>query len=243
MSEGIWARGVGYAVAGRWLARDISLEVGPGQALALVGPNGAGKSTLLKLLSGLLEPSAGQVWCAGRSASALAARRAVVLQAPPAVFDFTALELVLMGMPGASRWRLASAAERRQALACLERVELGAQASQAAGTLSGGELQRVLLARALASGAAWWFLDEPLAGLDLKHQALALALVRERCEAGGAVVAVMHELGAVERGFEQVALLRGGSLVACGAPGEVLTAARLGEVFEAEVVRREVWGV
>jgi iron complex transport system ATP-binding protein len=249
MSE-IALRGVGVRVPGSpcWIIEEASARFELGEATAIIGPNGAGKSTLLRIAAGLARPARGEVLWGGRAADRLRAaeqarERAVVLQAAPAVFDFTALELVLMGMEGADRWRLAGAAQRRAAQGWLDRVELGGRAAQAATTLSGGELRRVLIARAMASGARWWMLDEPLAGLDLRHQDLVLREVRAHCEGGGGVIAVMHELGHVERGFDRAVLMAGGAVAAQGPLAEVLDEALLERVYGVRLVRGEVAGV
>jgi iron complex transport system ATP-binding protein len=246
----ITLRDVGVCVPGSacWIVQGASATLEPGQACAILGPNGAGKSTLLRVTAGLLGADRGAVTWGTRAIGSMSARelareRAVVLQAPPAVFDFTALELVLMGMEGGAGWRLAGAGERRRAMGWLERVELEGHAGQAATTLSGGELRRALIARAMASEARWWMLDEPLAGLDLRHQELVLEAIRERCASGGGVVAVMHELGHVERGFERAILMERGQIAAAGEIGQVLEEERLRAVYGVRLVRGEVAGV
>lgn len=228
------------------LLREVSLAAAPGEVLGLVGPSGAGKSTLLRVWSGELAPSAGAVSFAGcplgqLDAATLARTRAVLPQQTAVRFPLRALEVVLLGrLPHPGRGE--SQRDREIAWAALELVEAAHLADRAAPTLSGGELQRVQLARALAQvweatptlPRRYLLLDEPTASLDPGHATRLLGVVRRfACASGSAVVVVMHDLSAATQYADRVALIDAGRCVAAGRPEEVLTAERLGRCFGA----------
>jgi len=226
-----------FAYGERAAVTEVSFELAAGEQVALVGPNGAGKSTLLKLLAGLVAPAAGRVLLDGR---ALAERtvveraRAVALvpQEPPAERGLTVTELVLTGLaPLQGAWSdggEAGAARAREALARAGLTPLGGRPLH---TLSGGELRRTLVARALMRAPRLLLMDEPLASLDLGAQGKVLALARETAASGAAVIVALHDLNVALHAFPRVLLLTGGRLLADGAPGGVLTLQRVEESF------------
>ena len=228
----------GRGVRRRWLVRGVDLAPRGGELLALVGPNGAGKSTVLRLLSGLWEPSEGRVTLDGeelrrRPRREVARRVTYVPQHSVPLFEFTVRELVSMGA-FASTPRLGlggSATEARWVEECMERADVAHLAQRSVRRLSGGELQRVLVARGLASRAAVMLLDEPTASLDLVHQLEVLALCRELAAEGRAVVVALHDLNAALRWASRVAVIEAGAKRAEGSPGEVLTPELLARVF------------
>jgi iron complex transport system ATP-binding protein len=229
------ARGVGYTVGGARLLADVSLAVRPGELVALVGPNGAGKSTLLRVLAGDLDPTEGGVLLDGKPlgsyrAAALARRRAVMPQQTILQFAFTVREVVEMGR--AARPNSDSEAHRAAVDASLARTDASALAGRTYPTLSGGEQQRVTLARVLAQEAPLLLLDEPTNSLDLRHQELVLQTARSAAADGAAVLAVLHDLNLAAAYADRVALLSGGRLAACGPPWEVFTEALLSEIFQ-----------
>jgi iron complex transport system ATP-binding protein len=235
-----------YGGAGPPALDGVDLDVDRGELVALVGPNGAGKSTLLKLLAGVLAPSAGDVELDGRAASRIprdeAARLAAfVPQSSTVPFDYTSIEVTLMGRHPFGRGLLL---ERESDVALAE----GALARAGAGpfrdrlfrALSGGERQRVVLARALAQGAAAFLLDEPTSAQDLAHGlAVFDLLARLAKEERRAVVVATHDLNAAARFAGRIVVLNAGRIVRTGAPAEVLEPALLGDVFgvDAEIGR------
>jgi len=237
------AANLSFHAGKRALLSDVTLELRPGELLALAGENGAGKSTLLKLLAGELAPSAGAVSLNGRPLARWtpldrARVRSVLAQDGNIAFGFTALETVLLGRyphsgGGASAGDEAIA---RQALEALDAAHLLTRTVQ---TLSGGERARVMMARALAQiwggpgdGPRYLLLDEPVAALDLAHQHLALRVAREWALARGiGVLAVLHDLNHAAQYADRIAILREGKLAAVGAPEAVLTEALIEECF------------
>jgi iron complex transport system ATP-binding protein len=224
----IAARGVTVRVGRATLVDRVDLDVAAGELLALVGPNGAGKSTLLAALSGDRTMTEGRALIAGVDVSSapprgLAWLRAVLPQAAALEASFTALEVVMLGQIdpiGDERLR------RVRALRRLEEVELGRLAGRAYPSLSGGEKQRVQLARVLEQlgdgGGRALFLDEPTAALDPRHQHVVLGLARAAAARGHAVVAVLHDLSLASRWADRIGLLHRGALIGCGAPADVL---------------------
>ena len=220
----------------------VSFTARRGEVIGLVGPNGAGKSTLLRVLAGVLRPAAGSVRLGAVELAALPARdrarRIAFLPQQEAAHPFTALETVLMGRyPHLSRLALEGAGDRRIALAMLARTETERFANRQLDEVSGGERQRVLLARALAQQARFLLLDEPATGLDLRHQLAAMETLRTEVAGGEvAVVVALHDVLLASRYCDRLALLAGGSIAAQGTPREVFTPRHFREVFGVEAV-------
>jgi iron complex transport system ATP-binding protein len=216
-----------------------SLAVGAGECVAVVGPNGAGKTTLLRALLGLVPCSAGRALALGREArlwprDALARVVAVVAQREEPAFPITVQEAVEMGRyPHLGPWRAPGSADRAAVERAMQRADVAALGQRWVDTLSGGEWQRVRIARALAQEPRALVLDEPTASLDLKHEMelfeLVLGLVRHD---GLAALVVSHHINVAARFADRLVLLAHGRVVADG-PGEaVLEPQRLAAVFE-----------
>jgi iron complex transport system ATP-binding protein len=225
----------------------VDLRCDTGQAWAIVGANGAGKSTLMKIAAGLQPPSDGKITLDGEDVRAmdrraLARARAVVGAGwSSQLFDFTTLELVLMGEhANTSRWSLPDDAQIERARKVLEKLDLAHLTNRPATVLSSGELQRVMLARALVSRARWLMLDEPTANLDMRHQLQVLRIIKEHCEEGGSALVILHDLSLVEAYFDQVAILHEGKIAATGAPKEAMSEELLSEVFQVNMCAMEL---
>jgi iron complex transport system ATP-binding protein len=236
------ARAVAAGYHERQVLHDVSLEVAPGELLAVVGPNGAGKSTLLKVLSGTLDPWDGVVELQGRplrefDRRAVARRLASLGQESASAFAFTVLEMVLMGRaPHLGALRLEGERDLKVAQEALDRFDLLPLAARAINEISGGERRRVFLARVLAQEPQVALLDEPTAFLDLKHVAEIFSrLAQLRAERAMAVVATLHDLNAAALYADRVLLLKDGKAVGCGRAEEVLTRDNLRLVYETEV--------
>ncbi len=225
---------VGVELGGRRILEGVSLDVRAGELVVLIGPNGAGKSTLLGAITGDIA-SEGVVEIGGTSLSDwrnadLARRRAVLPQQNDVSFPFTVLEVVEMGrLP----WRRTPLDEQDDDAVgeALERTDTLQFAGRPFSSLSGGERARAALARVIAQRTGIVLLDEPTAALDIRHQELVLQLLRERADAGDAVVVVLHELSLAAAYADRIALLSSGALAAVGSPEEVLTAERVSEVY------------
>lgn len=216
----------------------ISLELPAGSILGLIGPNGAGKTTLMRAICGVLPLQAGEVWIDGKDIRRLSSMdrarlMAVVPQAnhlPPA---FTAWETVLLGRTPYINW-LGQVTRRDEQAAkdAMERTHTMELAQRRIGELSGGEQQRLLLARALAQGAPILLMDEPTSHLDLQYQYSLLEQVKKLAHEDHLTVMIaLHDLNLVERYADSVAMLVGGKLLALGRPSEVLTAPLLSNAY------------
>lgn len=200
----------------------VSLEVGPGQTLALLGPSGSGKSTLLRLVAGLEVPEAGQVWLDGTELTPLApeVRRVGLVFQDYALFPHLSVwENIAFG-PREARWDALKIRERVAFL--LELTHLGPHAHKRPDQLSGGERQRVALARALANDPRLLLLDEPLGALDLKlRQELLLELKAILRQIGVPTIVVTHDQSEAFAIAQQVALLREGVIEQLGSPEQL----------------------
>jgi iron complex transport system ATP-binding protein len=205
--------------------------------VALVGPNGAGKSTLLKLLAGLLAPVEGSVELDGKLLRDLpvelrAREIALVAQEPPVERGLTVGELVLTGLaPHHGSWSDGGTTGRARAREALAEAGVAELSGRTLSTLSGGELRRAMVARALVRQPRLLLMDEPLASLDLGAQGRVLGLARAMASRGSAVVLALHDLNLALQEFARVWLLVGGRLVGDGKPGDVLTLERVEAAF------------
>jgi iron complex transport system ATP-binding protein len=232
---------VTVAYRGRPALRDASLEIGPGERVAIVGPNGAGKSTLLRALAGLVPAVAGTVELGGVPIAALdrlavARRLAVVPQLSSLPFATTVEQVVALGrLPHEHPIRGLRPADRAAVAEAIERVGVGHLLGRDARELSLGERQLVLLAMAVAQAAPVLVLDEPTVHLDLRHQVEVMELLVDlNARAGTTIVAVLHDLGLAAHFFPRLVLLDGGRVVADGAPGEVLGPEQVRDVFRVD---------
>ena len=218
------------------ILQDVRFSVRHGSFTGLVGPNGSGKTTLLRAVAGLI-PYSGRLVLEGRevaswSRRALARRLAFVRQFQTLPFDFTVEELVLLGRTPHLGW-LASygASERTRVLQALDELEVADYRERSIGSLSGGELQRVLLAQALVQDADLLLLDEPTAHLDVHHQYSFLAAVRRYAASGRTVLAVFHDLELAARFASELIVLKKGRVFTQGTPAESLHPDLLEDVF------------
>ncbi len=216
----------------------ISATVSRGKILGLVGPNGAGKTTLIKCIARIIRPSGGRITIDGEGANrltnaALARKIGYVPQNLPSRFSMSVFETVLTGRRPHATWR-PSRQDQTKAARVIQQLGLDDLAMRDAGELSGGQVQKVLLARALAQEPDYLLLDEPTSNLDLYHQLevmeMVVSLVREKSM--GAVMAV-HDLSLAGRFADDILMMQNGSVFCHGRPNELLTE---------EIIRR-VYGV
>lgn len=229
---------VRYRRAARAALRDVSCRIEAGRLVAAVGPNGSGKTTLVRALSGLVPLEQGSASVGGREVTAwprneLARVVGVLPQREEILFPLTVEETVMLGRYA----RLGPVArtgeaDRVSVRAALERCDVVGLAGRTVDSLSGGEWQRVRLARALAQQPRTLMLDEPTASLDVRHEMELFELFRVLVDDGLAALVITHHLNLAARFADHILLLNEGELVAEGAPAEVLTRETLGEVFE-----------
>ncbi len=220
--------------------RGLSLEVEADEWVMLIGPNGAGKTSVLRALCGLL-PFEGDASVDGRDVRSLGRRElarliAFVPQSPVAPAELTVAEYVLLGRtPHLGYLGIEGRRDRNAVARALDRLDLLSFAERGLGSLSGGELQRAVLARALAQEAPILLLDEPTTSLDLGRQQQVLELVDSLRADGLTVLSTMHDLTLAGQYADRLVLLDRGAVVAEGTPGEVLSAENLSAYYGASV--------
>ncbi len=230
---------VSVAIETKRIVDDIHLRVAPGEIVGLIGPNGSGKSTLLRSVYRMLRPQAGYVQLGGddvwkMSARDSARRTAMVVQESASDFEFSVSDVVIMGRtPHKGLLDLDNQHDEDLVTAALDQVGMLAFANRLYGTLSGGEKQRVLMARALAQQPRLLVLDEPTNHLDIRFQLEVLDMVRRL---GLTTLVTLHDLNLAAAYCKRIYLLCAGSIVASGSPAEVLTPANLRTVFGVEAI-------
>ena len=210
-------RGVQFSYGSVPVLKDVGLKVGEGEVLSLTGPNGSGKTTLLKCINRILRPKKGTILLNGEDLrrvglKELARSLGYVPQGFPSSFSLTVLETVLLGRKPHINWRL-NEKDKRVVLDILRLMELDNLSMRMFNELSGGERQKVLIARALAQEPEVLLLDEPTSNLDLRHQLEVLELitnvVRER---GLSAVMAIHDLNLASRFSDRIAMLKEGRI-------------------------------
>ena len=217
----------------------VSLELNAGQVACVIGPNGSGKSTFLKCLNRLLSPVSGTVFIGSDNVGSMSKKRLACLmgylpQEPPPDQEITVLDAVLMGRRPHTMWRPGKEdlGLARKALTTMHLTHL---ADRLLANLSGGEVQRVMLARALAQEAKVLLLDEPTNNLDIRHQLTVMRTVRDLADTVNiAAIVVMHDLNLSARFADKILLLQNGEIAASGTPSGVLTSENIRDVYGVE---------
>lgn len=235
------ARNLHVGYGGSLVLDGVDFEAAPGELTVLVGANGCGKSTLLKTLARVLRPQSGEVLLDGRSLHGLptrdvARRLALLPQGPVAPEGLTVRELVAQGrFPHQSllrQWSRNDAATVERAMVA---ADITAFADRPVDALSGGQRQRCWIAMVLAQDTDHLLLDEPTTFLDLKVQMDLMALLaRITRDEGRTVVLVLHEINVAAAFADRIVMMRSGRVTAAGSPEDVITSARLREVFDLE---------
>ena len=231
--------GVSIDIASTRIVSEVSLRIVPGEMVGLVGPNGSGKSTLLRSAYRVLRPAGGvaliggeSVW--GMSAREAARRRAIVTQHTVLDAEFSVGEVVAMGRtPRKGVLDRDGAGDQQMIERALDAVQMSWAAQRSFTTLSGGEQQRVLIARALAQEAGLLILDEPTNHLDVRAQLEVLDLLRHL---DMTTLTALHDLDHAVSYCDRVAVMAEGRLVAVGKPAEVLTPDLVHDVFGVRAV-------
>ena len=210
-----------------------TLELRPGEITAICGPNGAGKSTLLTVLAGLLKPAEGTVMLDGEPLASVPSRsRAQTIGYLPQNAEIAwDIDVATLAALGRLPWRTSPDEDRAaiaEALAATDLIPLG---HRPVSQLSGGERARALLARVLAGKPRWILADEPLAALDLAHQAALLRTFRALASEGVGVVLVLHDLARAMNGADRAVVLEQGRIVADSPPSGSLASAQLAQTW------------
>ncbi|MGZ8477590.1 MAG: ABC transporter ATP-binding protein [Candidatus Binatia bacterium] len=234
-------RNISFGYNGGLLLNNLSFVIAAGELIALIGPNGSGKTTLLKILLGLLAPNSGTVTLHGQALStyqpkARAKTIAYVSQQPALSFPLTARELVSLGRyPHGARGK-ESVADKLAVANALERTAATELCDRQFNTLSGGEKQKVLIARALAQSARVLILDEPTLHLDLKFQLQILSALKRLCvDERITVITVLHDVNLASLFADQALLLSGGALRGFGPVTEVINEASIKALLDVDM--------
>lgn len=234
--------GVEAGYGGRTVLRGVDLRVDAGSIFGVLGPNGSGKTTLLKVICGVLRPNRGEVRVHGQPLGAMSRRDtarslAVVPQVTHVEFNFSAYDITAMGRtPYQKPLAFENRDDPRIIRESMEATDTWDLRERNFRELSGGESQRVIIARCLAQRCRLLLLDEPTSHLDIKYQAeIFRLLLRLRNERGITIVINTHDLNLAALFCDHVMLLRDGRNVAVGAPRDVITAGNVREVFDAPV--------
>ena len=224
-------------LGGAPILKGVSIQAGQRELVGIIGPNGSGKSTLLKCIYRVLKPSGGAVFLDGKELNTYSHKQsarqvAVVAQHNHYSFDFTVHDVVLMGRaPHKKAMERDNADDYRIVREALEKVNMGGFAQRSFSTLSGGEQQRVILARALAQQTQCLILDEPTNHLDIKYQLQLMDIVRSLRLT---VVSAIHDLNIAAMYCNKLFVLQNGRIIAFGPPKQVLTREFIRQVYEVE---------
>ena len=217
---------------------DISMEIPAGELVCLIGPNGAGKSSLMRCLAGLHAPSEGEILLKGKTLAGYGpSDRARLIsylpQTRPLAWPIRVSDAVALGRfaYGASTGRL-NVADREAVEKAIKDCDLTGFENRRTDTLSGGELARVHLARAIASEAPLILADEPLAALDPKHQLRLMRLMKRFTSAGGSALLVLHDIALAAQFSDRLVWMRDGKIVEAGTPAKTLTRDTMRAVFD-----------
>lgn len=224
------------------IIQDVSLAVQNGDFVGIIGPNGSGKSTLLRSIYRVIEPSSGTILLGGQDLKKIklaesAKKMGVVGQFNTVDFDFTVFEMVMMGRtPHKSLLGSDKAVDYEISLEAIRKVGMEKYTNRNFSTLSGGEKQRIILARALAQQPQLLILDEPTNHLDIKYQLQILSIVKSL---GIGVLAALHDLSLAAMYCNKLYVLKDGKLITSGIPNQILTSELVRDVYEIKCDIRE----
>lgn len=220
---------------------ELTFQLRPGEMVGLIGPNGCGKSTVIRALSHVIVPYSGKIFLDGQDVARLPRRDlarllAVVPQMPLLPSAFTAFEIVLMGRnPHLGLFQYEKQKDLDIVWQAMGKTSTQPLAERRVGELSGGEIQGLLIARALAQETKAILLDEPTANLDIGRQVEVLDLIKALCRENNLVVlAALHDLNLAAQYCDRLILINNGQIYAEGTPGEVITADNIAAVYGAE---------
>lgn len=225
-----------FSYAGHPILKDVEFTVDAGEVLSIVGPNGSGKSTLLKCINRILKTKQKTVFIDNTDVSKINYRElskiiGYVPQSSTSTFSFTVFDMILMGRRPYITWNL-SEHDSDIVAETMDYLGIGELAKRHFNELSGGEQQKVIIARALAQEPKTLLLDEPTSSLDIRHQLEILCMVRNLTQDGArSVVVTMHDLNLASRFSDRMLMLQKGEIFACGTPKEVITEENIKAVY------------
>lgn len=231
-------RDLSFSYRSASVLENLSLEVGEGSILGLVGPNGSGKTTLIKCIDHILRPR-GSIFIGEHEVSRMDAEEIAkvigyVPQSSPPMPSFTVFDMVLMGRRSRMGWCVGDEDIDRVA-AVMEQLHIDGLAMKNFNELSGGQKQKILIARALAQDPEVLLLDEPTSSLDLRHQLEAMECIRSLVDTTGITVVIsIHDLNLAARYCDTMAMLKGGIISAAGSPGRLITPENIRAVYGVE---------
>lgn len=232
-----------FAYGGSTVLHDISLDVKDGEVVSIIGPNGSGKSTLMSCMANILKPLKGSVYLNGKdimqiNRTELACKIGYVPQAAKEEQPYTVLDTVLLGRKPYVKWGIGKR-DIQLVGYILQQMGMIHLADRYLDELSGGQKQKVLVARALAQDPSVMLMDEPTSALDIRHQLEVLELVRDLAQQQRSVILVMHELNLAARYSDRLVLMKEGRIFATGCPEEVLSVENIRAVYgvDAKVTR------
>jgi iron complex transport system ATP-binding protein len=234
-------RGLEFAFGKKKILSGVTFQLRQKEIVGIIGPNGAGKSTLIKLVTKVLRPSSGEIFLGGQpvekmSRLELARHLAVVPQSGDLPSDYRVYDLVMMGRtPHLGFLARENKQDHDLVQRVMQRTDTWQFRDRFASDLSGGEKQRVVLARALVQEPSFLLLDEPTNHLDLKYQIEVLSLVRQEVQNGLSALVVLHDLNLATRLCDRLLVMQQGSIVAEGRPSDILTESLVASVYGASV--------
>ena len=238
---GIELKNIDCSINDTPILHNISMRAESGMT-GIIGPNGAGKTTLLRIISGYLKPQKGTVLLDGKElreydVKSLACKMALVPQSYAMEYDFTVLETVLMGRnPHKKMFESDSAEDIALARESIAKAGIAHLEERSVLGLSGGEWQRMIIARALTQQSNILLLDEPVSSLDIKHQVGILKLVRDMTVSSGLLcLSVLHDLNLAWHYCDSIVLMKDGRVVGAGPPREIMTREALEEVYDTRI--------
>jgi len=227
-------KNVSWGIANKSILNDINLQISPGKFVGLIGPNGAGKSSLLRCLYRFNRPTSGLITFNNHDIWQLksedyAKQVAVVLQETPSQFNLSVFDVIALGLtPHKSLFSSVTNNDKQKITQAINTVGLAEHSGQSFESLSGGEKQRALIARAIVQQPQLLIMDEPTSHLDVKYQIQVMELAKSL---GVTVFASFHDLNLAAAMCDELVVIKNGEITHTGAPTQVLTENMLGDVF------------
>ena len=240
-------KNVEFSYASVPVLKDVCIELAASEMLGVVGPNGAGKSTLIRCIDRILQPRKGSILLDGRDINEmrlmeLAKKMGYISQSTSQVFPATAFDTVLMGRRPHIGWR-SSEKDTEIALEMMKMLNIEKFAMRDINELSGGQQQKVFIARALTQEPDVLLLDEPTSNLDIRHQLEVMDIIKKIVrEKGLSAIMAIHDLNLASRYADRIIMLNGGTIVDAGSPSAVLNSENIKHVYGVEAIVRNEAG-